>query len=166
MNQMIKLNLQMFARQKNAKREHYVAPFTGYDVDGEPNAPEETDYLRLAKWIPTITDSSTDTTEATGDYAGDGTPTTEVTAVAESWTFTGTYDKDNEAQALIVGKKRKIGDDRKVWHKIVMTNGDTVVGLATATDIRGGSGEATAYEEFNCILNYDGVPTVTPAIGG
>lgn len=163
---MLKLQLQMFARAKNAKRKHEVQDFTGYDeVTGEAVEPT-TSWLHLAKWVPTITDNSTDTTEVGGDYAGDGSPSTEVTAVAETWTANGTYDAENPAQKLIVSKKRDIGDGRKIWHRITMTDGTVYQGVATLTDIRGGSGEATAYEEFNAVLNFDNTPELVTLAEG
>lgn len=156
---MLKMDLQTFARSKNAKREHYVAEYV-VDEAGVVTEPTEGEWLRLAKWVPSITDSSTDTTETGGDYAGDGTPSTDVTAYAETWTATGTYDPSDAAQKLIVSKKREIGEGRKVWHRIVQTDGEVVQGVATATDIRGGSGDATAYEEFNVVLNFDTIPAI------
>ena len=154
------------ARKKNALRKHEIQEFSGYDeLTGEPTAPTEL-WLRLGKWITSITDSSADTTEEGGDYAGDGTPSTEVTAVAERWTFTGTYDEENPAQKLIVSKKREIGDARKFWHRITYPNGDVYQGVATSTDPIGGSGEATAFGDFSTVLNFDNTPVKVAPVGG
>ena len=90
---------------------------------------------------------------------GDGTPTTEIVTIAEKWTVTGTYDATDAAQALVASKKRVLGDARKVWHKIVQTDGKTFAGIATLSEIKAGTGEATTYEEFSCVLNYDQIPT-------
>lgn len=120
---------------------------------------EPTDYLELAKWISTIDDDTDEETDDAGYYDGDGNKKTEVTSVSEAWTFEGTYDKEDPAQQLIVAKKRKIGDGRKLWHKIVESDGKKQwIGVATATEIKGGGGDATDYEEFRCKLTYDAVP--------
>lgn len=140
------------ARLKNAIREHYVADYE----EGE-DAPKMDDFMLLAKWIQTITDETEDQTEEEGDYAGDGTLRTEVSGVSERWTVEGAYDSSDDAQELIVGKKRK-PNKRKVWHLIKQTNGENFLGVATATDIVGGSGDATEHEDFGCTLNYDEIP--------
>ena len=49
-------------RNKNAKRQHFVAPFTG-----ENTAPAVTNFLPLAKFITDITDGSDDQTD---EFAG------------------------------------------------------------------------------------------------
>ena len=144
-------------RKKNAIREHWVAPYN----KGEKPVDDEA-YVELAKWIEDIEDSTDENVEEYGDYSGDGNPKSEVISVSEKWTFTGTYDSEDEAQKLIAGMKRKTGDDRKLWHKIVQTDGQTVVGVATASEIIAGSGNALEFETFSCVLNYDNLPEVTP----
>lgn len=146
------------ARKKNAIRKHSVAP---YKKEEEAAAPEE-GFLPLAKWITTVEDATDENVEEYGDYAGDGNPKSEVTSVSEKWSFEGTYDPEDEAQKLIAGMKRETGDDRKLWHKIEMTDGSVAVGLATALEIVAGSGEATEHETFSCTLSYDNLPKVTP----
>lgn len=144
-------------RKKNALREHWIAPY------GEGVKPVEDDgFLELAKWIEDIEDSTDENVEDYGDYAGDGNPKTEIVSVSEKWTFTGTYDAEDPAQKMIAEMKRKTGDDRKLWHKIVQTDGTTVLGVATASEIIAGSGNALEFETFSCVLNYDNIPEVTP----
>lgn len=145
------------AVKKNALRKHFVAAYT--DVKTEP-----TSWLRLAKKISDITDDTDETVEENTWYDSDGTPVSEVEAIAEKWSVSGQYDADDAAQALIAGMKRKIGDDRKIWHKIEQTDGKTYQGVATATEIKAGTGEASGYEEFSCTLNFDEIPKekVTP----
>ena len=157
---MIKMDLQYFARKKNALREHYIAEYT----PGEETAPaKETEtWLPLAKYISSIGDDTDEETDDTGFYDGDGTPETTVTSVAGSYSPEGFYDPEDKAQKLIASKKYKLGEERKVWHKIVQTNGDTVIGRATVTDIVAGAGDATEYEEFSCKITFDTLPTVTP----
>ena len=62
--------------------------------------------------------------------------------------------------------KYKIGDDRKVWHKVVSADGKKQwVGVGTVTDIVVGAGDATEYEDFSCTITYNQIPTestVTP----
>lgn len=142
------------ARSKNAKRLHYIAPWTSDD-----KMPTDTEWLRLAKFIQTIEDDSDENTDDQGFYDGDGNPETILTSRAERWNFEGFSDLEDPAQALIAGMKRKTGDnDRKLWHKIVETDGKTYVGVAKAMEIKAGSGDATDYEEFSGHLDFIGTP--------
>ena len=143
-------------RNKNAKRQHSVAPYLG-----ETEAPT-TGFLPLAKFITEITDSSDDVTDEFADYAGDGTVQTDVIGIQEAWDVSGTFDATDAAQNLIAGMKREVGSDRKVWHKIIDSNNtQEVVGVATALSIVAGSGAAEDHEEFSCTLQFDQRPTVT-----
>ena len=63
---------------------------------------------------------------------------------------------------MVASKKYKTGEGRKVWHKVVMTNGDTYIGRATLTDIIAGAGDATEYEDFSCTITFDRIPEITP----
>lgn len=157
---LLKMNLQTFARNKNAKREHYLAEYT----PGQEAAPlaDGENWLRLAKYISSIGDDTDEQTDDTGFYDGDGTPETTVTAVSGAYSPEGSYDPEDKAQALVASKKYKIGEGRKVWHKVVMTNGDTYIGRATLTDIIAGAGDATEYEDFSCTITFDRIPDVTP----
>ncbi|MGL9995068.1 hypothetical protein IGJ41_000304 [Enterococcus sp. DIV1537a] len=156
---LLKMDIQMFAREKNAKREHYIAEYT----PGKETAPsEDTEWLRLAKYISSISDDSDEETDDTGFYDGDGTPETTVISVSGAYSPEGVYDAEDPAQQLIARKKYKLGDARKVWHKIIMTNGDVYIGRATVTDIKAGAGDATAFEEFSCSIKFDTLPTITP----
>ncbi|MCT3528226.1 phage tail protein [Latilactobacillus curvatus] len=148
------------ARKKNAKRQHFVAPWTSDD-----KKPAEEDYLPLAKWIPTIEDDSDEDTDDVGYYDGDGNTETILNGRSEKWNFEGTYDPDDKAQALIAGMKRVQTDDgRKLWHKIIETDGETVEGVAKAMEIKAGSGDATEYEEFSGHLDYVRAPEVKPSV--
>lgn len=159
---LLKMDLQTFARSKNAKREHYISEYT----PGQETAPNATgeDWLRLAKYISSIGDDTDEQTDDTGFYDGDGTPETTVTSVAGAYSPEGFYDPEDKAQALVAKKKYQIGEGRKVWHKVVMTNGDTYIGRATVTDIIAGAGDATEYEDFSCTITFDRIPDITPKV--
>ncbi len=86
-------------RNKNALRQHSIQDY----VPGEE--PKEDGYLLLAKWITSITDDTQEETEDFADYAGDGTPSMDVTSVSGAYSVEGTYDSEDEAQALIASKK-------------------------------------------------------------
>ena len=140
-------------RNKNAARQHLVAALT----DGA-----EPVFYPLAKFITDITDGSDDQTDEFADYAGDGTVQTDIIGIQESWDISGTFDATDEAQALIASMKRKIGNDRKLWHKIIDSNKEEeVLGVATVLSIVAGSGAADEHEEFSCTLQYDQLPNVT-----
>lgn len=152
------------AVQKNAKRQHFVADWNGYDEEGQPIKPTEVDYLLLARHVITQADDSQDNTIEEGDYAGDGTPEVEVESYVERWNSSGYYNAENEAQAMIASKKRAIGEGKKGWHKIIYPNGLIVEGPVTFTAIRSGSGDATAREEFAVTINHNTVPEETPTV--
>jgi hypothetical protein len=144
-------------RQKNALRGHFVAPYNG---GTEPSTSET--WLELAKWISDVSDDTDEKTDDQVYYDGDGVEETTVISVKGAYTFEGTYDPDDKAQALIAGMKYKTGDDRKLWHKVVSSdNKKQWVGVATATEIKAGSGAASDYEAFGCKLSYNSTPKET-----
>lgn len=143
------------ARKKNALTEYHVAP--PVDGVGEP------EYLKLAKWVSSVTDDSDEETEDQGFYDGDGTPETDVISVKKSYSFEGMYDDADPAQKFVAGLEFETGEGRKVMFKQVRTNGDTLEGPATVTGIKVTGGEATDYAAFECAIAWDKKPTVTKA---
>jgi hypothetical protein len=140
-------------KNKNALRKHYVQEYTpGQDEPGN-------EWLELAEGITAINDDTEETTEETAYYNGDGTPEQEVVSVAGAYSVEGHYYAEDPAQALIAGKKYKIGNGRKLWHRIVSSDGKKEwIGRATVTAIVAGSGEASAYETFSCNIRFDHIP--------
>lgn len=149
------------ARNKNALRGHFIQAYEpGTETPGE-------EWLELAKYISTIGDDTQEETEEQAYYDSDGTPETDVISVAGAYTPEGFYDPEDPAQALIAGMKYKTGDGRKIWHKVVESDGSKEwVGRATVSAIVAGAGDASAYETFSCNIRFDRIPTetdVTPA---
>lgn len=142
-------------RKKNALRGHFVQAYVpGVDT------PVEADWVELAKLISAINDDTQEETEDQAFYDGDGTPETSVTSVAGAYSVEGQYDPTDEAQQLIADMKYKVGDGRKVYHKVVASDGTKEwVARATVTGIVAGSGDASAYEEFSCNIRFDSIPT-------
>ena len=148
-------------RQKNALRGHFVAPYNG---GTEPASNEA--WLELAKWITDVSDDTDEKTEDQAFYDGDGTEETSVISVKGAYTFEGTYDPDDKAQALIASMKYKTGDERKVWHKVVQSDKKKqFVGVATVTEIKAGSGAAADYEAFGCKISYNATPKESAIVG-
>lgn len=148
-------------RQKNALRGHFVAPYNG---GTEPTG--ESTWLELAKWITDVSDDTDEKTEDQAFYDGDGTEETSVISVKGAYTFEGTYDPDDKAQALIAAMKYKTGDERKVWHKVVQSDKKKqFVGVATVTEIKAGSGAAADYEAFGCKISYNATPKESAIVG-
>lgn len=148
------------ARYKNALRGHFIAPVTDPKVE-----PEKSTYLELAKWIEDIEDDTDEATTSVAYYDGDGTEETTVTSVKGSYTFKGTYDKEDPAMKHIAGLKYKLGNERLVWHKIVDADGkNQAVGIATVSDIKAGSGAAAEYEEFSCKISYNSLPKISAVV--
>lgn len=148
------------ARYKNALRGHFIAPVTDPKVE-----PEKSTYLELAKWIEEIADDTDEATTSVAYYDGDGTEETTVTSVKGSYTFKGTYDKEDPAMKHIAGLKYKLGNERLVWHKIVDADGkNQAVGIATVSDIKAGSGAVAEYEEFSCKISYNSLPKISAVV--
>ncbi|MGC9338752.1 phage tail tube protein [Listeria ivanovii] len=144
------------ARIKNAKTKYFVADVI--DGAGEPV------WLRLSKWITNVSDDGSDTTDDQGDYDGDGNMKRVVLGYSEAYAFEGTHDREDEAQNLIVSKRRT-PDNRSIMFKIEIPDTETAIGKATVSDIKGsaGGGDATEYPVFSCRIAYDETPEITPA---
>lgn len=141
------------ARNKNALRQHLIAEF---DPENRTAVPTDEEFLELAHWITDIEDGSDETVDEYADYAGDGTPKDEVTSFKEAYDVTGTYDPNDPAQALVASKKRKLGDGRKIWHRIITSDGSKqITAPATVTAIVAGSGNAADFEAFSCRIAFD-----------
>ena len=148
------------ARYKNALRGHFIAPVTDPKVE-----PEKSAYQELAKWIEDIADDTDEATTSVAYYDGDGTEETTVTSVKGSYTFKGTYDKEDPAMKHIAGLKYKLGNERLVWHKIVDADGkNQAVGIATVSDIKAGWGASAEYEEFSCKISYNSLPKISAVV--
>lgn len=135
------------SRQKNA--------LTKYEVAAVSETPE---WLELGKWITNVTDDTEDTTEDFSDYAGDGTVSVDVTGVAESYGFEGTYDKENAAMKYIADMRHELGEGRKTLFRVTDPDGETFTGQATVSDIVYRGGEASGYPEFGCSIRFDTKP--------
>lgn len=143
------------ARLKNAERKHFIQAYVAGEEVGE-------EWLELAKFISTIGDDTQEATEEEGFYDGDGTPETTVTSVAQAYTPEGYFDPEDPAQALIESLKFEVGDGRKIWHRVVRSDGQKEwVGRATVSAIVAGAGDATAFETFSCNIRFDSIPVVT-----
>lgn len=157
--ELLKLDLQHFARKKNALTEYYVGAIP---ADGTT----EPEYFRLAKWISSVEDDSDEESEDTGYYDGDGTPETDITSVKKNYSFEGLYDETNEAMKFIAGLEFETGEGRKVMFKQVRTDGTELEGEATVTEIVVTGGEATEYAAFSCGIAWNKKPTITPPATG
>lgn len=154
MEKLLKLDLQHFARKKNALTEYFVGDLS-----------EEAD-KKLARWISSVEDDTDEETEEQAFYDGDGTPETDVMSVSKAFAFEGMFDEEDEAMAFIADKEFETGEGRKIKFKQVRTNGNTLEGRATVTGIKVTGGEASDYATFECTIAWDGKPeiTETPAV--
>lgn len=141
---------------KNAKREHWIAP---WDAKNPDKLPDPAAFMLLGLGITSIEDDTDENTDDYSDYAGDGNTASTLTSYAEKWNYSGRNVTEDPAQTLIRKMKRKPNDDdRRLWHAIRFTDGTNVVGVAKAMEIKAGSGDSSDYEEFSGHLDYDGVP--------
>lgn len=150
------------AKLKNALRKHYVAPF---NPEQPTTVPEEGQFLLLAKHIKTVNDESDENTEDDAFYDGDGTPEETVTSIAAGYSFEGFYDAEDPAQKLIVGTKYKLGEGRRVWFKVVTSDGKKqFCEVANISGIKAGDGDAGEFENFEATLKWIKLPKETPVL--
>lgn len=147
------------SKSKNALRQHFIAPWK----KGDTTAPSTGEaFLPLAKWIATVSDASDEDTSDDGYYDGDGTPEKVVNSVTLGYSFEGSYDNEDPAQKMVADMRTKVGDDRKVWFKVISAAGDeTWTGVAVVSEIVAGDGDATEWEAFKATVTYIKNPTIT-----
>lgn len=145
----------------NSNRGHFIAPFTTASA-----TPSESAWLELGAGIEDISDSSADSTSERFFYNGEHSNA--VNRVTVAYDVSGVYASTDPAQKLIADMKLKTGNGRKVWHKVVSSDGTKQwVGHATVTDIVAGSGAAEVEEAFGCTITFNMTPVEgTPGSGG
>lgn len=146
------------ARVKNALSEHYVGEY----MDAETSEAD----LRLAKWIREVEDDSDEEVEDEAFYDGDGTLEQDVTSISKGYTFEGMFDAEDPAQKFIADLEFEVGEARKIWYKQVRTDGRTLQGKATVSDIVVMGGPAEEYETFSCRITWDAKPKIEDALAG
>lgn len=143
-------------KQKNAKRKHFVAPWLSTAPTTEP---ETGDWKWLADGVTTAEPENDEETEDVAYYNGDGTSETVVVSVKAGYAFEGDYIKEDAAQKIIADMRFLTGDQRKVWFKVVESDGKTQhSGVATVSDIKIGGGEASEFEDFGCTISWNSAP--------
>lgn len=144
--------------KKNALTRYSIAkmPERGSEVT-------DSDYMALAEYINSVTDSTDETADSVGYYDGDGTPETQVTDRLEQYEFEGIYNSENEAMKHIDSIKREVGAGRKVMFKIEYDNGDIAEGPATVSSPITNGGEATEFKLFSCTIGFNRTPELTKA---
>lgn len=151
-------------RLKNAHRGHFIAPFDPLKPDTKPL---DDAYLELAKYIATVTDESDEETDDEGFYDGDGTPEETVVSISPGFSFEGYYDSEDPAQKMIADMKYKVGEDRRLWHKVVSSDGTTQwEQVANVSGIKAGDGDATEFEGFECTIKWIKLPIKTDLSAG
>src|SRR5690625_3743708 len=147
-------------KQQNALRGHLVQAYEpGTETPGG-------EWLELAQQITDVEDALVEATADGACYDGGGTRGATVTAVAGADDVEGHYDATDPAQELIAGLKYRVGDGRKIWHRVVASNGEKEwSGRATVTDIVAGSGPASEYEAFGCNIRFDTLPKESGGLG-
>lgn len=151
-------------KMKNAKRKHYVAPWSAENPTTEPLTDS---WKWLADGVTTAEVENDEETDDIAYYNGDGTPETTVVSVKYGYTFGGDYIKEDAAQKIIADMRFLTGDQRKVWFKVVDPDGKTQYsGVATVSEIKIGGGEASEFEAFECTISWNSVPKQSAVVGG
>lgn len=144
---------------KNALRKHYVAPWNPQQPNTKPQASA---YKWLAKGIKSATNEATENSEEQAFFDGDGTQETVVTSTKNGFSFEGDRVTEDQAQNIIKDLQYKVGDERKVWFKVVSADGtEESEQVGTVSDIKIGDGTADAFESFACKIMWDKIPVVT-----
>lgn len=138
---------------KNVTTKHYIAEV--------PKGSEEPDYLRLAEGILEVGSENDEQTEEFAYYSGDGTPSTEVLSIKKNYPFNGHFIESDPAQKLIESKEFATGDDRKIMYKQVRSDGKTLEGEATLTDVNVTGGPAEEYRPISGTISWNKIPKVT-----
>lgn len=150
-------------KMKNAKRKHFVAPWSAENAATEPTGDA---WKWLADGVTTAEVENDEETDDIAYYSGDGTKKTVVTSVKKGYSFEGDYIREDAAQALIASMELKTGDDRNLWFKVVEADGKTQkVGVATASGIKIGGGEASEYEAFEATISWNSAPKQSAVVG-
>lgn len=149
-------------RHKNAARQHLVALL---DVEAPETVP--TEFLALETYITNIEAANTEETESVAYYHGDGTPEQEVLSLAKGYNVTGERYYGDPAQDLIAEMEGKLGEGRKLWHKIIRADKEVeFTGIATVSEIVVDGGEAGVNEAFSCTITFDKYPEKTEVPAG
>ncbi|URZ87553.1 phage tail tube protein [Floricoccus penangensis] len=142
------------ARTKNALTGYYIQKISDTNKEKANN----NEWLELAKWISTVEDASNEETDSTGYYDGDGTPTDDVISHQLGYAFTGLYDDEDAAMSVIESMIGKVGENRKIWFKVVKPDGTKErSGKATVKEPIAQVGDATAFGTFSCTVTFDNV---------
>lgn len=150
------------ARHKNADRQHLIADVVDGDLTTQPE-----EFLPLETYITNIEAANTEESDAVAYYHGDGTPEQEVRSIAKGYNVTGDRYYGDAAQDLIAEKEGKLGEGRKLWHKVIRADGKKeYTGIATVSEIIPDGGEAGANEAFGCTITFDRYPEVTDLVPG
>lgn len=143
------------ARTKNALTGYFIQLIT----ETNKTAPEETSWLELAHYISNIDDASNEESETTGYYDGNGSQEDDVISHQLGYTFTGLFDEDDVAMSAVESMIGKVGEDRKIWFKVVKPDKSKErVGKGTVKEPVAQIGDAAAYGDFSCTITYDSTP--------
>lgn len=127
---------------------------------------EKADWAVLAKGINTITPASSETSDNTPYYDGEGFSDTDVTGKHITFALSGHRLMGDKAQDYVASKFLDIGDKLRTLCRWTDAQGNTVTSVATLTAIVPFGGAANVKQTFSFTLALNGKPEYTPAGGG
>lgn len=148
------------AEVKDTRVKNALTKYEILDYKGEKEAPSD-GWLKLAKWIPEITNESEDTVNSQGFYDGDGTEEENVDGSKEKFSVKGFRAPDDEGQNLVAKKQYETGDGRRVWFRVTEVDGTTKTSVATLLNIKTTGGIATEYQPFEVTISRDTKPVIS-----
>lgn len=122
--------------------------------------PEGTKMKRLGKGITDLTPAAAETVDTESDMLSAGFQSSEVSAKAITYAFTGNRYIGDPAQDYIFDKFSKLGNELKTIVVIIDPDGTVRIGAATITTPLGYSGAVNANSPVSFTLTIDGQPYV------
>lgn len=118
-------------------------------------------FATLAAGISQVTPSTNDTVSNDEYYDGGGFGSADVTGKRLSLAFTGNRLQGDKAQDYVAGLELATGDDCKTLFRWTKTDGSTVVGQVTVSNVVTSGGNPSAKETFSFTVTFNGKPTFT-----
>lgn len=141
------------SKVKNVTTQHFIAEM--------PEEGQDPQYKQLAEGILEVGSENDEQTEEFAYYSGDGTPETTVLSVKKNHPFNGHFIESDPAQQIIESKEFATGDENKIMYKQVRSDGKTLEGPATLTNVVVTGGPANEYRPVSGVISWIQKPDIT-----
>ncbi|GAX06809.1 minor capsid protein [Secundilactobacillus pentosiphilus] len=149
----------------NYLNKYYIDTNRGQNPDPKGDDVTKAKWAPLAAGINTVTPASSDTTDNTPYYDGDGFTDTDVTGKAITLAFSGNRVIGDPAQEFVSNHFLSIGANLKTLAKWVNPQGQTIYSNVTLTAIVPTGGAANVKQTFSFTMSFNGKPFMEDANG-